>query len=153
VNPPDAVADRLPVNRSDGVSDQAQMRLPVNRPDPVLAEQAAAPPGRPDVSTPAPVLRASVLMLRPAAPDRKGGGGSVQIAAAATPQDAQRALGGIKGVMAGLETPPGGRVEKAVVRGAVVYRALVDGFEDGAAAQSFCASLRSTGQACFVRAR
>jgi hypothetical protein len=156
---------RLPVNRPDVVSDQAQMRLPVNRPDfatdrlpvnrpdPVLAEQTAALPAGPDDQPPASLLRASVVMLRPPAPDRKGGGGSVQIAAAATAQDAERALGGIKGVMAGWQTPPGGRVEKAVVRGAVVYRALVDGFEDGAAAQSFCSSLRSAGQACFVRAR
>jgi lipid A 3-O-deacylase len=150
VNPPDVPAQAradLPVSRRDVPSD----RLPVNRPDMALAEQAAPPP--PADPPPAPVLRAaSLLMLSPAAPDRKGGG-SVQIAASATPQGAERALGGIKGVIAGWGTPPDGRVEKAVVHGAVVYRALVDGFEDAMAAESFCSSLRSSGRDCFVRSR
>jgi hypothetical protein len=92
-------------------------------------------------------------MLSPPKPDRKGGSGSVQIAASSTSQGAERALGAIKGVMAGWETPPDGRVEKAVVRGAVVYRALVEGFQDAMAAESFCSSLRSTGRDCFVRMR
>ena len=164
VNRPDADTDRLPVNPPD-VTVQAQAdlpvsspdvpsdRLPVNRPGVALAEQTAAPPARPDEPPPAPAFRASVLMLSPPAPNRRGGGGSVQIAAAATPQGAERALGKVRRVMDGWETTPDGRVEKAVVRGSVVYRALVDGFQDATAAESFCSTLRSTGQACFVRSR
>jgi hypothetical protein len=161
---PDAPSDRLPVNSPDAaVQAQADLpvnrrdvpsdRLPVNRPAPVLAEQAAAPPARAADPPTAPAFRASVLMLSPPVADRKGGGGSVQIAASSTPQGAERALGGIKGVIAAWETPPDGRVEKAVVGGAVVYRALVGGFQDATAAESFCSSLRSAGRDCFVRSR
>lgn len=163
VNRPDVASDRLPVNPPE-VALQAQAELPVTRrdvpsdrlpvnPPAALAVQAAAPPSRPDAPPPAPALRASVLMLSPPTPGRKGGGGSVQIAASSTPQGAERALRAIKGIMTGWETPPDGRVEKAVVGGAVVYRALVGGFEDVRAAESFCASLRSAGRDCFVRTR
>lgn len=164
VNRPDIPSDRLPVNRPDELL-QAQAdppaprpglpsdRLPVNPPAPVLAEQSATPPTGHDALPPAPVMRASsLLMLSPqtAAPRS---GGVVQIAASSTPEGAKRALVGVKRVMAGWETPPDGRVEKAVVGGATVYRALVGRFGDGAAAESFCATLRSTGQDCFVRTK
>ena len=165
VNRPDDPSDRLPVNPPD-VAVQAQAapplrrrdfpsdRLPVNPRAPVLAEQAAPPPARPADLPPAPAFRASVLMISPppAAP-RKGGGGSVQIAASSTSQGAERALGAIKDVIAGWETPPDGRIERAVVGGSVVYRAMVGGFQDATDAESFCASLRSAGRDCFVRSR
>jgi hypothetical protein len=75
----------------------------------------------------------------------------VQIAATSTPDGAERALDEIKVEMAAWPSPPGGRIEKAIVHGSVVYRALVDGFEDTQAAQAFCANLRAAGRACFVR--
>jgi hypothetical protein len=102
-------------------------------------------------ATAAPPLRAAVA-LAPRSPARQGGVAIVQIAASATQQAAERALDGIKDELAGWPNAPGGRVQKAVVNGAVVYRALVDGFDDSRSAESFCARLRAAGQACFVRA-
>ncbi|MGH6966317.1 MAG: SPOR domain-containing protein, partial [Phenylobacterium sp.] len=89
------------------------------------------------------------VALVPAA--HRGDAGQVQIAASATQQGAERALDAIKDELDGWPNAPDGRVQKAVVNGAVVYRALVDGFDDPRSADSFCARLRAAGQACFVR--
>lgn len=163
VNPPDtelAAVDasaqgRLPVNPADSSASLAasspEDRLPVNPPDQVAAQQIAAPPNRPEERLPPVVLRATPppAVVKSTASARKGD--AVQIAASSTPDGAERALNDIKVEMAAWPSPPGGRIEKAVVRGSVVYRALVDGFEDTQAAQAFCANLRAAGRACFVR--
>jgi len=179
VNPPDvapeAAEGRLPVNRPDQDVQLAQVRppasagtpppqppqerLPVNPPAaapvqlaqavPDLSADLPAPP-RLAASAPPP-LRAAVARA-PAPTVRRGDAGLVQIAASATQDGAERALDGIKEELAGWPNAPGGRVQKAVVNGVVVYRALVDGFDDPRSAESFCTRLRAAGQACFVRA-
>jgi hypothetical protein len=180
--PPSARRDafpkgRLPVNPPDVAQAAPEGRLPVN--PPVQIAQTAAPAGaqppqgrlpvNPPVAPPvaevtpdltaelpaplrpaAPPLRAAVA--RAAANTRAGDTAMVQIAASTTPQAAERALDAISDELAGWPNAPGGRVQKAVVNGAVVYRALVDGFDDPRSAESFCARLRAAGQTCFVRA-
>ena len=151
---------RAPVNRSvDAASSDASAlegRLPVNRPQDrsgAAPADSGPPPLRgeklPESSGPVP--RALSVLLAPATP-AKGEGGVVQVAAAATSEGAQRALDGLKASTAAWPIPPDSRIEKSVVGGAVVYRALLDGFGDTRSAESFCATLRSAGQACFVRA-
>jgi hypothetical protein len=167
VNPPDvaqaAPQDRLPVNRPERLAqtpppasaEPSQERLPVNPPGAAPAQLArAAPDLTADLPAPrrpsAPPLRAAVARA-PAPAARSGDAAIVQIAASSTPQAAERALDGIKDELAGWPNAPGGRVQKAVVNGAVVYRALVAGFDDSRSAESFCARLRAAGQACFLR--
>ena len=145
---------RQPVNRSDSaapsVASPPEGRLPVNPPDQLVTQQIA-PPGPPEERLPPVVLRASPppAVVKSSSSARKGD--AVQIAATSTPDGAERALDEIKVEMAAWPSPPGGRIEKAIVHGSVVYRALVDGFEDTQAAQAFCANLRAAGRACFVR--
>ena len=174
VNPPDlaqaAPEGRLPVNRPDQDVRLAETRPPISaatstpeppqapasppaapvqvaKAAPDLTAELAAPP-RPTAQAP---LRAAVARA-PAPAVRRGDAGLVQIAASATQDGAERALDGIKEELAGWPNAPGGRVQKVVVNGAVVYRALVDGFDDARSAESFCTRLRAAGQACFVRA-
>jgi lipid A 3-O-deacylase len=151
---------RLPVNRSvDAASSDASAlegRLPVNRPQgPASAAPVAADPpvlrGEKLPASPSPTPQALSVLLAPAAA-ANGEGGVVQVAAVGTSEGAQRALDGLKATTAAWPIPPDGRIEKSVVGGAVVYRALLDGFDDTRSAESFCAALRSAGQACFVRA-
>ena len=169
VNPPDvaqaAPEGRLPINRPSQLAqtlpplsaEPPQGRLPVNPPPaPPVQLARAAPDLTADLPASrrpaaAPPLRAAVA-LAPKSTARRGDAPLVQIAASATQQAAERALDGIKEELAGWPNAPGGRVQKAVVNGAVVYRALVDGFDDRRSAESFCTRLRAAGQACFVRA-
>ena len=176
VNPPDAAAaapeGRQPVNRPGQDVQLAQTRPPVNAatptPEPPRERLPASPPAAPvqlahaapdlTAELPAPPRPAAQAPLRAAvarAPTpgiRRGDTALVQIAASATQDGAERALDGIKEELAGWPNAPGGRVQKAVVNGAVVYRALVEGFDDSRSAESFCTRLRAAGQACFVRA-
>jgi hypothetical protein len=77
---------------------------------------------------------------------------SVQVAAAAGETEASDLLARLKArqpqAMAGLDT----RVVRAEVKGRTVFRALVVGFADRAAAVRLCQALKATDQACFVRA-
>ena len=86
------------------------------------------PPATPAPATPAPAVSA-------------GGGASAQIGAYNTREQAQAALAGAAG---GRST----RVEPVERNGQTLYRAIVTGFPDRAAAQSFCGS-RPGG--CIVR--
>ena len=171
INPPDvaevAPEGRLPVNPPEQEVKLAQA-LPSASAAPAQGRPVANPPVAPPVQVaraapdltadlPAPrrptaaPLRAAVA-LAPTRTARRGDAAIVQIAASATPQDAQRALRAIEDELAGWPNAPGGRVQKATVNGAVVYRALVEGFDDARSAESFCARLRAAGQACFLRA-
>jgi hypothetical protein len=167
VNPPDvaqsAPEDRRPVNPPSQLAqtapsarvDPPQDRLPVNPPAAAPARLAQAAPDL-TAALPAPrrpaALPPRAAVARAPARTRSDDAAVVQIAASATPQAAARALDEISEELAGWPNAPGGRVQKAVVNGAVVYRALVDGFDDSRSAESFCARLRAAGQACFVRA-
>lgn len=157
VNAPDvapaAPEDRLPVNRADQDVQLAQAPLSVNPPAAAPVQLAKGPADLPDPPRPAPqapAMRVAVARA-PTPAARRVDAGLVQIAASATQEGAERALDGIKEELAGWPNAPGGRVQKAVVNGVVVYRALVDGFDDPRSAESFCTRLRAAGQACFVR--
>jgi TolC family type I secretion outer membrane protein len=77
----------------------------------------------------------------------------VQVAATATQNEADAALESVRrqspALVAGLQT----RVEPATVSGRVVYRAVLDGFQDDREAKAACDELHGVGVACFVRRR
>lgn len=97
-----------------------------------------SPPPKPPV-TKAPVAKA--VVSKPVAPGKV----SLQIAASPTEAQAREALARIKGrVKAPLSTS----VHSVTVDGKVFHRALINGFQNRAEAQAFCASV---GGACFIR--
>ena len=120
------------------------------RPAPVLrgaimATADAAPEYRPDRATTAATPRAPAR----AAPDTA----SILVQIAATPGEAEarQALSGL--VAKRVSGTPGlvFHVDPAMVSGRQVYRAVISGFSDRNAAKIWCAGLRQSGGACFVR--
>jgi len=109
----------------------------------------AAPKPEPVAPTPPPTPKAAAPRPPAAAPaPRRAGGLVAQVGASPSDADA-------RGLLAALGASLGGRetwVEKAAVGGKTWYRAVVGGFEDGAEAAGFCASLKAAGRDCFVRA-
>lgn len=70
-----------------------------------------------------------------------------QLGAAPSDAAAKALLSGLSGGLKGRRV----WVEKADVAGRTWYRAVAGGFTDRAEAADFCAGLRASGQACFVR--
>lgn len=105
------------------------------------AETSPTPPKASDAARPAASAKAA-----PSGPRRTGG---LVAQVGASPSDADA-----RGVLASLGASTGGRetwVEKAAVGGKTWYRAVVGGFADAADASGFCAGLKASGRACFVR--
>lgn len=115
----------------------------VDEPPAPLPRQVAEVRLRPTVAPP-PVSKPPApkpVAARPATPGKV----SVQIAASPTEAQAREALARIKGrVKAPLSTS----VRSVTVEGKVFHRALINGFQNRAEAQAFCASV---GGACFTR--
>ena len=110
--------------------------------------QAAAARGEPaSSSSPAPTapLAASRLPAR----GKPVMAAVAQVAASPTAEGAQKALAGLGGR---IKPPLSGTVASVEVNGARLYRALVVGFADSAAARSFCAALSGAGKACWAHA-
>jgi hypothetical protein len=103
------------------------------------------PPPRPNA---APVFRAMAAVTDGPAPRSAL---AVQLGAMATRAAAEALLTELKarsvGVMHGLSTD----VRPASVGGRTLYRALVTGFSRDVDANRFCAGLKASGVACFVR--
>jgi outer membrane biosynthesis protein TonB len=97
---------------------------PAPAPAPTAPTMRPTPPATPPPATPAPAAAPVVSA---------GGGASAQIGAYNTREQAQAALAGAAG---GRST----RVEPVERNGQTLYRAIVTGFPDRAAAQSFCGS-------------
>lgn len=120
---------------------------PAPRAEPPKPAPRPAPPAAPHTPAAAPAP-APVA----AAPRTGAAKVSVQIAAAGSEAEATSLLTRLKTrqaqAMAGLDT----RIVGAQVGGKTVYRALVVGFADQAAAIAFCQALKAANQACFVRA-
>ena len=116
----------------------------------------AAPPrtAPPIVRTTAPAPPPRSMPTRPTAalPPPTGGGAVVQIIAAGSQAEAQRALDGLRVRFARQVDGRRGRIEPVQTDGRTLYRALVTGFGSRAEAVRACEGLKAGGQACFVRA-
>jgi cell division septation protein DedD len=114
------------------------------------APKAARPPPPPTAPRPsaAPTFRAMAAVTD--APALRSAL-AVQLAAMATRAAAEAVLTELKarsvGALQGLSTS----VTPASVGGRTLYRALVSGFSRDADASRFCAGLKASGVACFVR--
>lgn len=146
---PLASAGRVPTMETPPAAEQPG-------PPPVVEEPKPAPKPAPSPE-PKPAPKPAPLPLAaeptPAAAPRSGSAKvSVQIAAAGSEAEAKMLLTRLRTrheeVMAGLDT----RIVKAEVKGRTVYRALVVGFADRAAAVKLCVALKMSDQSCFVRA-
>lgn len=104
-----------------------------------------APPPPPPVkkapTTTTPKVTPTPATSKPSAPGKI----SVQIAASPTEAQAREALARVKGR---VKAPLSSSVRSVTVDGKVYHRALINGFQDRAGAQAFCAAL---GGACFIR--
>lgn len=132
---PVPTVERAPVARA------AEAPAPTATPKPVAPKP---PPPRAAAPAPAPVAT-------PAPRPVKASSVVAQLAAAGSDAEAQRVLVRAQSrfgeAMTNLQT----RVEKATVGGKIYYRAVVFGFTDKAAAGAFCAALKTSDQACFLR--
>lgn len=146
---------------------EPEFQRPLSAPRQIAATRAAPPaplplplPLRPmpiqDVHAPAtsmidpapPPVRAMAAASEPKAPRSVA---TVQLGAMATRAAAEAMLANVKpslvGAMHGLST----HVAPASVAGRTVHRALVTGFAHTVDAKQFCAGLKTSGVACFVR--
>lgn len=109
-----------------------------------LRPMVAPPPPPPLKKTPtamAPKAAPKPARSKPSAPGKI----SVQIAASPTEAQAREALARVKGR---VKAPLSNSVRSVTVDGKVYHRALINGFQNRAEAQAFCAAL---GGACFIR--
>lgn len=98
----------------------------------------------PDPASEPPPAEPARSVSQPRAP---ASGASVQVLASPSEAAARAALARLGPELDGRS----GRVERAQVQGRTWYRAIITGFENRAEAGRFCETLRSAGQACFVR--
>lgn len=107
---------------------------------------AAAPAPKPPSPKPAPPPAV--------APAPRATGASTviaQLTAAGSDAEAQRVLVRVRSRFGESMTQLQTRVDKASIGGKTYYRAVVFGFADKAAASAFCAALKTSDQACFLR--
>lgn len=128
--PTTAVAQTPPAGPPAG---QTPARPAPPRPTPAATTPPASTPAPPAASTPAPTPAAT--------PPTTGGRVSAQIGAFNTRAQAQAALAARPG-------GTGQRVEEVQRNGTTLYRAIVTGFPDRAAAQSYCAGVSG---GCLIR--
>ncbi len=129
---------------------------PRTEPEPPVPAVAPEPPTAPatvrlaNATVTAPPARPAEPRSRqpkPPALGRTASGFVAQIGAVSSDGEAGRLFAGLGARTAGRST----WVETADVGGRVWRRAVVGGFPDGPAAARFCADLRASGRACFVR--
>ena len=127
-----------------------------NPPPELMVPKAMAAITRPEPqpqSRPAPSVAAASVPsnarptpVRIAAPPRASGF-SAQIGSGPSEVEARRLFAGLGAALRGRAT----WIESAEVDGRTWRRAMVGGFVDGPDAARFCAGLRASGHACFVR--
>ncbi len=108
---------------------------PQSRPSPPAAAAASAAPAPP---RPPPIQ----IAVR-----SKASGFAAQVGSGPSEGDAKRLLAGLGAALRGRTT----WIESADVDGRTWRRAMVGGFVDGPDAVKFCAALKASGRACFVR--
>jgi hypothetical protein len=124
---------------------------------PAVAQAIQTPERAPPVLRPAlqpsPAPSPPPTIAKPAAVATQSSihGPMVQIAASPEEADAQRADRGPAASLIGADPALTFHTEPAISGGRKVYRALVSGFADRAAAERWCAGLRQAGGACFLR--
>ena len=142
---PAPVAAAVPAPRVAVTPAPTPVRAPAATPAPVRSSQTATASTAPRPSTPAPAAPAMrptpPPAAAPAATAAPSGGASAQIGAYNTRDQAQAALARAAGGR-------GTRIEPVERDGKTLYRALITGFPDRAAAQSFCGSVAG---GCIVR--
>ena len=111
-----------------------------------------APPPSAPTAIPAVAPSAPRATIPAAAPPASPGLFTVQVKAAPTAAEAQKALQDLAGIphLSLAELTP--HVEPAVVHGRTVYRALISGLATPGDAGAFCQAVREAGGACFMRA-
>jgi cell division septation protein DedD len=142
-----------------GAGSRVPAPIPTTTPVQVAAAEPQTPPpaslsyARPPApsSPPAALSGPAPQPAAPmAAPSRRPGAALVQIAALPTQEEAEAALKALTDhtpLSAGLST----RIEPAVVHGKRYYRTQITGFSSADDAERFCAQIRGSGGACFVR--
>jgi hypothetical protein len=126
-------------------------RPPASPAEPKPAAPKAAPPKPQPKPEPKPAAPAAVAP-KPAPPARPRAGRSgavVQISASDSEAAAHADIARIFEKLGGRGT----RVEKATVKGRVVYRAVITGFDSTSEAARFCETLKAGGQNCFARGK
>ena len=129
---------------------EAPLPSPLSPESPV--DTSPAPRRTPPVLRPAiPLPSAPPAPLpKPARPPASDAA-SVQIAASPVEAEAERANAGAARRLIGADPALRFHVEPARSADRQVFRALVSGFADRAAAQRWCAALKAAGGACFIR--
>lgn len=113
-----------------------------------VAEAAPPPTKAPTVPAKAPPVAAPAKAAAVPSPARATSGLVAQVGSSISEADAKGLLTKLGPAAAGHPT----RLEKAEVDGKTWYRAVVGGFAGPGDAAKFCATLKSAGRACFVRA-
>jgi len=126
----------------------------LEQPAPRPAPQAGLQVQTVDPSPVNPVPQAQApraVAAAPAAPAAVAGGAMVQIGAYSTSALADRGYGEIAAAFPGHMAGKAKRIEPLSVDGRTLYRGLVSGFADRAAAETFCDTLKASGRTCLVR--
>jgi len=120
------------------------------RPETLATAAATAAAG--DTSTPRPpTASAAAAPVKPAPATAASGKALVQIGAFSSTALADKGWSDVAALMPGAMAGKTKKVESTVKDGTTFYRAYVGGFASASAAQSFCASLKAAGKACFVK--
>jgi hypothetical protein len=141
----------------------AALPAPVAAPQPAPAAKSPAKTVKPaeastataaaagDTSKVKPPASATTAAAKPAPATAAPGKSMVQIGAFSSAALADKGWSDTAALMPDAMSGKTKKVESTVKDGATFYRAYVGGFSSSAAAQSFCASLKAAGKACFVK--
>jgi len=152
--PPPAAAPTTPVTTSATLRPALPPASlpPAPKPQPKVA--AAPPPpvaAKPPVAKPVPPKPVAARPAVPAPAAVAKGGTVVQIGAVSSTALADKAWTDAVHAVPGLAAGKGKGVEKIEKDGHVLYRTAVTGFASKTDAAAFCAKLKASGKACFVK--
>lgn len=151
--PPPAAAPTAPVTTSTTLRPALPPASlpPAPKPEPKVVAAPAPVAAKPPIARPAPP---KPVAAKPAAPEPAAvgkGGAVVQIGAVSSTELADKAWTEAVHAVPGLAAGKGKGVEKIEKDGHVLYRTAVTGFASKTDAAAFCAKLKATGKACFVK--
>lgn len=151
--PPPAAAPTAPVTTSTTLRPALPPASlpPAPKPEPKVVAAPAPVAAKPPIARPAPP---KPVAAKPAAPEPAPvgkGGAVVQIGAVSSTELADKAWTEAVHAVPGLAAGKGKGVEKIEKDGHVLYRTAVTGFASKTDAAAFCAKLKATGKACFVK--
>jgi hypothetical protein len=118
-----------------------------------VAAAAAPPTPKPNANSERPLAAATLEAAPALRPSQSFSDDTVQIGAFSTPAASEKSWSALRAALPNITRDLSNTTSPTQIGGRTLYRTILHGFSSGAAAQSFCHTLRMSGKTCLVTSR